>query len=444
MSSSNHIHSIYKKKGLVQPYPHMVRTVLGSGIVSLIFSIILIIGYISYQAAVISMDFIQQKIHTLPWNKNPCIRLPKPNVLVGQSHRELLLHTTIPYIEKITLPLTDSARQADFALIQTLTRLNIDKDHLFLVVKEYKQNNNETYLFQKIRLFLSEDANVFINMLQEHLDVWAENVKLTAYSEHIYKLTINEIPTHELILTPVSNHFISSPIDEKPRITIVIDDLGENIHAANTLISFEIPITLSILPQSRYATDIALAAHEAGREVLIHQPMQSIQSPYVSAGPKELTMTMSPKKIEEIVHANIKKIPFASGMNNHMGSAFTCNEKKNALVCKILAKEGLFVLDSVTHSKSSFCATAQKQGLTAFRRTIFLDHGIHSEATVLQQLKYAEKLAYTTGKAILIGHPYPETIAAIKKWINTRDTSIHIVPLRYQEIAIDPLESKSL
>lgn len=428
-------HSIY----LLQPYPHMARTILGSGLISLLTAAILSTGYISYQLISTTLHFFQpNKLTSLECPKKTLSTLKVPK---GQSYRESFLHTALPYQEKATTSLTNRIRQTDFALMQTFIRLDIHKDRVYPLLTKYYHNKNETYRFQQIKIFLPHSVEYFVANLQENLEAWADRITLRACSEHIYKLSVNEITTHELIFIPTGEKFIQCPIDEKPRITIVIDDIGESIEAANQLIKLEFPITLSILPHTHYAKSIAMLTHSTGNEVLIHQPMESIQSPYVSAGPGEIHTKMSAEEISNILCKNIEKIPYASGLNNHMGSRFTCNEQGNHTVCKILASKGLFVLDSKTHPSSSFYHIAKKKGLPAYYRTHFIDHGHHTESSILNQLKKAEKHAIEKGHAIVIGHPYPETISALKKWISLRDTSIHIVPLRYQPIYIETVKS---
>lgn len=434
--------SIYLSKcgiHLLQPYPHMARTILGSGLASLLAAVVLSIVYISYQ--VISTTSCIPQASKITAIEYPEKILPKQKIQRGQSYRESFLHTALPYQEKITASLSNRVRQADFALMQTLIRLDIHKDRIYPLIKKYCYNKDEVYCFQQIKIFLPNSIEWFVTNLQENLEAWAEKITLTASSKNTYKLSTDGIDTHELIFIPPGGKFIYCPIDEKPRITVIIDDIGESIETAKQLLNLEFPITLSILPHANYAESIAKLTHNAGQEVLIHQPMEAMQSPYVSAGPGEINTKMSSEEISKILYTNIDKVPYASGLNNHMGSRFTCNEKGNHTVCEVLALKGLFALDSMTHPLSLFYTIAKTKGLPAYYRTNFIDHGHHSNSSILNQLKKAEQHATKTGHAIVIGHPYPETISALKKWASLRDTSIHIVPLRYQPIHIETVKS---
>lgn len=71
---------------------------------------------------------------------------------------------------------------------------------------------------------------------------------------------------------------------------------------------------------------------------------------------------------------------------------------------------------------------AKKLGLRHFHRDVFLDNDQYVPA-ILKQLRHAESLAKSKGQAIAIGHPHPETLAAIKQWLKDKDPSVHVVPL---------------
>ena len=64
--------------------------------------------------------------------------------------------------------------------------------------------------------------------------------------------------------------------------------------------------------------------------------------------------------------------------------------------------------------------TAQAQGLATVSRDVFLDN-IRTEQAIDKQFSRLVKLARLHGSALAIGHPYPETMAYLKKRLNRLD-----------------------
>ena len=109
-----------------------------------------------------------------------------------------------------------------------------------------------------------------------------------------------------------------------------------------------------------------------------------------------------------------------------MGSKLTQDRRAVAAVLDALRGRNLFVLDSVTHDHSVFYALARQQGFPALKRDIFLDN-IQNTRSILHQLNAAAHLAAKRGWAVAIGHPYPQTIEALKAWQRIRPQGLKIV-----------------
>jgi polysaccharide deacetylase 2 family uncharacterized protein YibQ len=72
-----------------------------------------------------------------------------------------------------------------------------------------------------------------------------------------------------------------------------------------------------------------------------------------------------------------------------------------------------------------------RQGITAYSRIIFLDDK-RDTAAIISQLRKTEAYAEKTGQAIAIGHPHPETIAALSVWAASRNIAVNIVHVSAQ------------
>ncbi len=80
-----------------------------------------------------------------------------------------------------------------------------------------------------------------------------------------------------------------------------------------------------------------------------------------------------------------------------------------------IKREGLFFIDSMTSHRSRAYRTACRINMSAGRRDAFLDTIRHADAIILR-LYQLVNCALVTGTAIGIGHPFPETAAAIHQF----------------------------
>ncbi len=67
-------------------------------------------------------------------------------------------------------------------------------------------------------------------------------------------------------------------------IAIIIDDIGHNIEAAKRVINSSLPVRCSILPARPHSIKLARLAHQNGKEVMLHLPMQASKSEKLGHG----------------------------------------------------------------------------------------------------------------------------------------------------------------
>ncbi len=202
----------------------------------------------------------------------------------------------------------------------------------------------------------------------------------------------------------------------KPRfkVAIVIDDMGQNLSGLNGLLALDAPITVAVLPYLKYSTTVAEKAHKRGWDVLLHAPMEPKDSGTHNAGKGALLTSMSKAEIKAKLLGDIKMIPHATGVNNHMGSKFTEDEVRMKVVLEVLKEKNLFFFDSRTTAASVGKRLAKKLGVKNAERSIFLDNE-QDVKYIKGQIEKLVKSAERNGTAIAIGHPYKETIAALKE-----------------------------
>ena len=201
-----------------------------------------------------------------------------------------------------------------------------------------------------------------------------------------------------------------------PRIALIIDDIGFSVNRAKRFLDFDVPITFSILPRLPRSHHLASMICYEGQEIMLHQPMEPYNSS-LDPGPGALYVGDRTKRIVNIMQENFSAVPVAVGVNNHMGSRFTARQKEMNEVLSIIKDRGLFFVDSVTSSRSTAYKTAKSLHMPAGYRNIFLDNRVE-EPAILRQLQKLKKHALKSGRAIGIGHPFPETARAIRQFIN--------------------------
>jgi polysaccharide deacetylase 2 family uncharacterized protein YibQ len=203
----------------------------------------------------------------------------------------------------------------------------------------------------------------------------------------------------------------------QPSIALIIDDIGRTSHQAIQFLELRVPITFAILPRLQKTHALAEKIHDQGHEIMLHQPMEPYRSD-IDPGPGALYVGDAMKKIDRIMMENISDVPFAQGVNNHMGSRFTTCEKEMNEVLQVIKSKGYFFVDSLTTNRSAAYSTAKKLEVSAARRHIFLDNCLE-ESAILSQLRRLKTIALKNGCAVGIGHPFSETAKAVGRFLGT-------------------------
>lgn len=212
----------------------------------------------------------------------------------------------------------------------------------------------------------------------------------------------------------------------KPRIALVIDDMGLDRVGSARATRLPKAVTLSWLP---YAPHLAAQVRAAtGHEALLHLPMEPIG--HDNPGPEALLTSLSSEEIQRRVQKALDSFADYDGVNNHMGSKFTADADKMALVAEALRIRGLYFLDSRTSARSVGLQIAEKYQVPSVGRDVFLDDTVEASA-IRAQLEQTERIARRKGYAIAIGHPHTATLEALETWIPEAEAKgFELVPLR--------------
>jgi polysaccharide deacetylase 2 family uncharacterized protein YibQ len=195
----------------------------------------------------------------------------------------------------------------------------------------------------------------------------------------------------------------------RPRLAVIIDDVGHDHDAARRLMAMGWPVTLAVLPYAELAPQIAREAGAARYEVFVHLPMEPVG--LENPGPGAITTGLEPSEISTRLEAALARVPGAAGLNNHMGSRATRDADTMAALFDAMGGRGLIFVDSLTHPDSLAADAARRARIAALGRDVFLDS---PGADPVAQLDEALEIALETGAAIAIGHPYRATLDALE------------------------------
>jgi len=233
--------------------------------------------------------------------------------------------------------------------------------------------------------------------------------------------------THLLTFIPSTPPTLKTPL--RPKIAIVIDDLGDKDKISQELLRWNLPITFAILPFTPFSKTLAGEAHRQGKEVILHLPMEPRGYPQIRPGEGVLLEEMNETKLLRQLTKDIDAVPYITGVSNHMGSRLMEEPEKIRIIFSELKRRGLFFLDSRTTPQTVGLQVAQSVGLKAVERNIFLDNSSTDE-DIKQQLEQLIQLSLSKGKAIGIGHPHPSTLKSIREIIpRLEEKGIEVVPL---------------
>lgn len=226
-----------------------------------------------------------------------------------------------------------------------------------------------------------------------------------------------------LLLAALATSLQAAP----PRIAIIIDDLGYLRGAADRLAALDGPVAFAILPHTPHAQYTAMQARRAGKEILLHLPLQPTES-VMPVGIGSISLDTTRRQLAGILDADFRSLPPVDGVNTHMGSLLTRHPGHMAwLMGELRARGQLFFVDSYTTPASVALQVAREQGLPATRRDVFLDND-PDPREIEAQFARLKHLARLHGSAVGIGHPYAETLLFLERVLpRLRDEGLDLV-----------------
>jgi polysaccharide deacetylase 2 family uncharacterized protein YibQ len=197
---------------------------------------------------------------------------------------------------------------------------------------------------------------------------------------------------------------------ELGKLVFVIDDAGNNLRELEPFLRFPGPLTIAVLPGLANSAEAARRIRAAGKEVLLHQPMEAIggQNP----GPGAVYASMSAQEIRAIINRNLDEIWPVTGLNNHEGSKVTMDEAAMEVVLGVCRERGILFLDSRTTAETKAPVIARRYGMKIGERDVFLDNS-QDRASILGYIDTGLQKAGQRGEAIMIGHAWTPALAPL-------------------------------
>lgn len=217
-------------------------------------------------------------------------------------------------------------------------------------------------------------------------------------------------------------------LSDKPKIAIVIDDMGVDQRRSRLATELAGPLTLSYLTYARNLHKQTQLAKRAGHELMLHVPMEP-SSRDIDPGPNVLLSGVPAPEINAALNWGFDQFDGYIGINNHMGSRFTSDLAGMKTVMLALKQRELVFLDSVTSGSTKGHEAAIEEGVPFIARNIFLDH-IDNIDEIRNRLEEVKRLAQKQGYAVAIGHPRDATLKALGPWLEAiQNDNFQLVPI---------------
>ena len=202
-------------------------------------------------------------------------------------------------------------------------------------------------------------------------------------------------------------------LPSKGKLIFVFDDAGHNLEQLQYFLDLPFPCTIAVLPKLPNSRETARRIRAAGKELILHQPMQAL-NPNVDPGKGAVKPGMNREEIKKIVASNVEEIGPIAGMNNHEGSLITSDEEAMEAVLELCREKNIYFLDSRTSSKSVVPQVAKKLNMSIWERAVFLDNK-RDKAYMKKQIIDGLEIASQRGEAIMIGHVFTVDLAILLK-----------------------------
>ncbi|WP_339145402.1 MULTISPECIES: divergent polysaccharide deacetylase family protein [unclassified Sutcliffiella] len=233
------------------------------------------------------------------------------------------------------------------------------------------------------------------------------------------------------ILFNLSSQKASAEEHTSNKVAIVIDDFGNNMKGTEEILQLPVSLTVAVMPFLSTTKKDAEMAHRLGHEVILHLPMEPLKGKRSWLGPGAITSNLSDEEVYKRVNDAIDSVPYAVGINNHMGSKITADERIMSVILGICKERNLYYLDSKTTKKSVVAELATKMGVPFLENELFFDE-VFTTNHIVKQTTQLIKKTEVDDSIIAIGHVGvvgEKTASVLKQYIPKLEDKAEIVTL---------------
>lgn len=194
---------------------------------------------------------------------------------------------------------------------------------------------------------------------------------------------------------------------------VVLDDAGMNLASVQVLEKFNGDYTVAIIPRLQESKNIASYLYNKQIAYLVHLPMEPIGESY--AGDYALSTQASEDELHNLIHYNLIDFDNFLGINNHMGSMATTDERVVDILLQFLQNnlDKMIILDSRTTEFTKLATRAIEMNFLTAIRDVFIDN-FNDVLYIKNQIREGVTIAQKRGYAVLIGHvTKSETLQAL-------------------------------
>ena len=219
-------------------------------------------------------------------------------------------------------------------------------------------------------------------------------------------------------------------IEERPKVALVFDDLGESLQDLKEINSLNIPVTISILPGLKLSKNIAHLSSRCGFSVLTHLPLEPKNAKKFETNKyRFISSSLTKSERVALLRYYLNYMRLAIGVNNHMGSQATENPELMREVLIAVKSKGLVFIDSRTSKSSVACKIAKEVGVACAYNEGFFD-SLSDVRLMENRLKDLLDHAKQKGKIVIIAHPKKNTFSVLHKLLPEAQKEVQFITIK--------------
>jgi len=211
----------------------------------------------------------------------------------------------------------------------------------------------------------------------------------------------------------------AGPVDDRPRISIIITGLGLSYAATEAAIT-RLPgkVTLAFSPYARRIDNLIALARRSGHEVLLSLPMETVNFPIHDPGPYALNSIAEPTENLRRLNFILSRFSGYVGVISPAATQVATIEEQIKPVLQSLHGRGLMYVDATSGKNNLAPRIAVDIGMPRVIGDIILDRD-SSRADLDRELEIVETIVRRKSVALIIADSTPAILDRLNAWIKS-------------------------